>query len=193
MCFGKKEKPQRGASLRGKSGPRRAPSPPRASKPHVPSPHRASQPQAPGQPRPPSPPRAGQLQAPSQPRPPGPLQAGQLQAPGTPRPPDPRPPPSPSRASRPRVPGESRIPNQPQVPSNSPGPYYPITQGGSRADMPAAPPLGDARYIQPPQEPGQQAVTAPGKVTPGTEIVVAVVGVTGKIQSLFKIYIDSLR
>jgi len=60
--------------------------------------------------------------------------------------------------------------------------------------MLAAPLPGAAGYgPQPPQGPGQQDDTAPQKVTPGTEIIVAVMGVTGKTQSLFKTCIDWLR
>jgi len=61
---------------------------------------------------------------------------------------------------------------------------YPVTKRQDHMDTLALPPLpilNATRYSpQPPQELGRRAHTMPPKVTPGTEIIIALMGVTGK-------------
>lgn len=85
---------------------------------------------------------------------------------------------------------DNQIPSHLRAPRRLSGLNYPATQGQDYMDMLATPPVTTSIYSpQPPQELGQQAYTIPPEVIPGMEIIIALMGVTGKIQSLFKTYI----
>lgn len=85
------------------------------------------------------------------------------------------------------MPNNQQIPSHPQASTRSSGLNYPVTQGQDYGDVLAAPPVNATRHSpQPPQESPQQAHAIPAEAKPGTEIIIALMGVTGKIQSLFK-------
>ena len=99
----------------------------------------------------------------------------------------------PPQSSDPQAPGIHEMPDNQQIPSHPQasrrpaGLNYPVTQGQDYGDVLAAPPVNAARHSpQPPQESRQQAHTIPPEAIPGTEIIIALMGVTGKIQSLFE-------
>ena len=195
MCFGKKEKPQPSPIPREKhgskegSGPRRASDPPQ---PQAPSPPHAGEPPAS------SPPPASQPRTPTQPRASRSRVHSQPQVPGQPRafstpPAGPSPAPASSAHPTSSQPASSASPPPTSQPRASP-PRATRPQGQNHKDILAAPPLGaTGDSPQPPQEPSQQDGAAPQEVTPNREVIVAVMGVTGKIQSLFKTCIDWLR
>ena len=77
--------------------------------------------------------------------------------------------------SNPQIPGVAELPNNP------PRPGY-ATYGQNYTDTRAAPPMiapGYSLYL--PQEPGQPAHIMPQEAIPGPEIIIALMGVTGKI------------
>ncbi|PUU74169.1 hypothetical protein B9Z19DRAFT_474156 [Tuber borchii] len=93
----------------------------------------------------------------------------------------------PSQSSNPPVSVISELPDNQQIPSHQRTPSYPqgpnylVTHGQYRTDMPTAPPGITTQHPQyPPERSGQQAPMIPPEVIPGTEIIIAVMGVTGK-------------
>jgi len=97
----------------------------------------------------------------------------------------------PSQSNNLQMPINHPIPGLTELPDNSSGP---VTHVPKDMDMSPVPPMVTAGHCQyPPRAPGQQASTMPPEVTPGAEIIIALMGVTGKIQSLTKTRIHRLR
>ena len=85
-------------------------------------------------------------------------------------------------------------PNSRPVSENPPRPAHSTTREKDPVDALAALPVSAAESsLQPSQEQGQQADTLSRAATPDTEIFVAVMGVTGKIQNKLKTCIRWLR
>lgn len=107
-----------------------------------------------------------------------------------------KPPPhqDPSQSNNPPRPDNHQIPGLAELPDNPSGSNCPAAHVRNDTDMAPLPPAITAEHYQyPPRAPGQQTSTMPPEVTPGTEIIIALMGVTGKIQCLFKIRICWLR
>ena len=99
-----------------------------------------------------------------------------------------------SQSSNPQTSYNQQLPRLLSLPNSLSEPSPPTTREEGHADMLATPLVISTGYRQYPyQEPGQQARPMPPEVIPGTEIIIAVMGVTGNIQCLLKTCIHWLR
>ena len=83
------------------------------------------------------------------------------------------------------APNNQYIPSYPQLPILPQIPSYPAISPQIYMDVSATPPAITTGYDQfLPQRPCQQAPPLPPPVIPGPEIIIALMGVTGKVQNL---------
>ena len=100
----------------------------------------------------------------------------------------------PPQSSDPQMPYDRPVLGLAELPGNPSGHIYPSTHGLNPTEMSGTPPVITTRHPQySPQDPSQQARTMSPEVPPIPEIIIAVMGVTGKIRTLFKTCVHLLR
>ena len=97
----------------------------------------------------------------------------------------------PSQSSDPQMPYDQPVLGLAELPGDH---IYPSTHGLNPTEMSGTPPVITTRHPQySTQDSSEQARTMPPNVPPVPEIIIAVMGATGKIRTLFKTCVHLLR